>query len=169
MAIREFLLFSSMLVLLSSSSLAQPPPDLVPRQAPHCAVAIPPDSAGLAATPGGWVMVFPRNLALRKDYSGCKVLWIVDGERYLRFATLVFERGVLRTAVAYDIRSAAGEPEAACRFPEGKSLMPNTGRKMADTGCAGLGTESFYGLYLPTWPRMCMHSPDSAECSRAPD
>jgi hypothetical protein len=32
---------------------------IVPATAPHCAVTTPPADAGIAGTPGGFVMVFP--------------------------------------------------------------------------------------------------------------
>lgn len=156
-------------LVLPAITFAQTLKDLVPMKAPNCAVASPPETAGVAVTPGGFVMVFPRNAALRREYTGCKVLWVVDGERYLRLATLVFESGALRRAVAHDVRSPSGALDAACAFPEGKSLLPKAGRRMADAGCAGFTGDAFYALHLPTWPRTCMSAPDGAECRREPD
>lgn len=143
--------------------------DLVPIQAANCAVVAPPAGAGIAATPGGFVMVFPRNAALPKDYTGCKALWVLDGERPLRFATLLFERGVLRTGVAHDIHSPTGAVEGACAFPGGKSLLPKAGRRLPDSACSGLAADAFYGLHLPTWPRTCLTTPDAPVCTRDPE
>ena len=81
--------------------LAQTAQDVIPMQATHCAINTPPPAAGLAATPGGFVMVFPRNDALPKDYTGCKLMWIVNGEQRPRFATLYFDNGKLAVAAAY--------------------------------------------------------------------
>ena len=156
-------------LLLSSIVFGQTLKDLVPPKAPHCAVTAAPGSAGAYVSPGGFLLVFPRNSALRQDYTGCKTLWVVDGERIPRLATLYFERGALRTAVAHDVRSAAGAPEAACSFPEGKSLMPRSGRRITDSGCGGFASEDLYGLFVPTWPRRCMTEPDAPPCSKDPE
>lgn len=156
-------------LLLPVTATAQTLKDLVPMKAPNCAVTAPPSTAGVAVTPGGFVMVYPRNAALRKDYTGCKMLWVVDGERPLRLATLVFEAGALRKAVAHDVRSPSEAPDAACAFPDGKSLLPKAGRRVSDAGCATFRKDEFYALHLPTWPRACMTSPDSAECQKEPD
>lgn len=152
-----------------SLATAQSLRDLVPTKAPNCAVTAPPPDAGLAATPGGFAMVIPRNAALPRDYTGCKVLWVLDGDRPLRLATLYFDGGVLRTALAHDVRSVGGTVDAACAYPAGKSLLPKAGRRMADSGCAGFGAEEFYGLHLPTWPRSCLSTPESDVCRRDPE
>jgi len=162
-------LLSGVLSTLPSIASAQTLRDLVPMKASHCAVTMPPGDSGIAATPGGFVMVFPRNAALASDYTGCKVLWVLDGERPLRLATLHFEGGALRTAVAHDVRSATASIDAACAFPAGKSLLPKAGRRMPDSACAGIGAEAFYGLHLPTWPRGCLSDPDAAVCRKDPD
>ena len=148
---------------------AQSAVPFVPAKAPNCAVATPPDDVGLAALPGGFAMVFPRNPALPKDYTGCKVLWVVDGDRPLRLATLYFEKGTLRTAVAHDVRHPKQAPFAACAYPEGKSLMPDGGQRLPDSACTDLGKEPFYGLHLPTWPRRCLTQPDAAVCQKDPE
>lgn len=162
-------LLPAALSTLSSIVSAQTLRDLVPMKAPHCAVTMPPAEAGIAATPGGFVMVFPRNAALPRDYTGCKVLWVLDGDRPLRLATLLFEGGALRTAVAHDVRSATASIDAACAFPAGKSLLPKAGRRLPDSACAGIAAEPFYGLHLPTWPRNCLNDADAAVCRKDPE
>ena len=152
-----------------SLAIAQALRDLVPAKAPNCAVTAPPPDAGIAATPGGFAVVFPRNAALPRDYTGCKVLWVLDGDRPRRLATLYFDGGVLRTAVAHDARSDGGKVDAACAFPAGKSLLPKAGRRLPDSGCAGFGGEAFYGLHLPTWPQSCLSAPESDVCKKDPD
>lgn len=141
---------------------------LVPADAPNCRVSAPPASAGIFATPGGFVIVFPRNDALTDRYTGCKLLWIADTDRTPRLATLYFERGQLTRAVAHDVRDAGGAVEAACAFPEGRSLLPNAGRRLGDAACRGFSGESLYALRVPTWPRSCMTKPDDAVCSADP-
>jgi hypothetical protein len=160
-----------MCLLLAPSSgagFAQDLSKVIALQEPNCKLTAPPAAAGLAATPGGFVMVYPRNDALPDTYTGCKLLWVVDGERYLRLATLYFKSGKLKTAAAHDVRDAAAELDAACAFPEGKSLLAETGIKMKDQGCAGFEREEFYALHLPTWPRRCLSQPDAAVCQQDP-
>jgi hypothetical protein len=157
-----------LLVPTAGASFAQDLREVIPLQEPNCALTAPPDAAGLATTPGGFVMVYPRNAALPKAYTGCKALWVVDGERYLRLATLYFKSGKLKTAAAHGIRDAAAKVDAACAFPEGKSLLPETGIKMKDQGCAGFGGGDFYALHVPTWPRSCLTQTDAAVCQQDP-
>lgn len=56
------------LSILASPALAQIP------AGPTCTVDRPPPDAGLYATPGGFLMVHPRNAALSDGYTGCKTL-----------------------------------------------------------------------------------------------
>ena len=158
----------AMFMFSSGASLAQFANDFIPAAAPNCAIEKPPAAAGLAATPGGFVMVYPRNDALRKQYTGCKIMWIVNGERYQRFATLYFKDGELTIAAAHNVRDASGRLDGACAFPEGKSLLPNAGQQIKDTGCAGSRNEAFYRLYLPTWPSTCLTDTKAAVCQQDP-
>jgi len=142
--------------------------DLVPRDAPNCALEIPPADAGIAVTPGGFVIVHPRNAALPTKYTGCKSMWVDSNPGdWQRFATLYFENGQLRRVVAQDARQR-GAIRGACAFPLGNSLMPGAPRDVADRSCAGLRDEPFYGLHLPTWPRACATQPDRAVCHADP-
>lgn len=141
---------------------------LLPAGAPNCRVVVPPDAAGIVVSPGGFILVHPRNDALGDGYTGCKVLWVVDVDRTPRLATLYFERGTLRRAIAHDVRDPSGAPEGACAFPEGRSLLPNSGRRLGDAACQGFTGESLYALRLPTWPRRCMATPEAAVCKADP-
>lgn len=142
--------------------------DLVPPQSTHCALTAPPAKAGIAVTPGGFVMVFPRNDALTDSFTGCKLLWVVDGDKTMRFATLYFRNGALTIAVAHDVRSSAAAVEGACALPEGKSLLPKSGRQISDASCKGFTEDSFYALRLPTWPRSCLTETRAAVCAADP-
>ena len=142
--------------------------EVVPSTEPNCAIDIPPAAAGIVATPGGGVMVYPRNDALPKQYTGCKSLWVVDGEQFRRMATLYFKGGHLVTAATHDTRDASGKLDAACAFPKGKSLLPNAGRQFTDARCGGFVHEPLYHLHLPTWPRSCLVDADVAICKRDP-
>ena len=158
----------ALFVLLPAIALAQSVKDVIPVAEPNCAIEIPPAAAGLSVTPGGFVMVYPRNDALSKQYTGCKSMWIVDGERYNRFATLYFKEGALVTAAAHNVREASSKLDGACAFPAGKSLLPNAGRQIGDSGCAGFADQPFFRLHLPTWPRICLTDPKAAICQQDP-
>lgn len=158
----------ALFLFLPGAVLAQFAHEVIPATAPNCAIEKPPAASGLAATPGGFVAVYPRNDALPKQYSGCKFMWIINGERYQRFATLYFKDGVLSVAAAHDVRSASGQLDGACAFPEGKSLLPNAGRQTKDSSCAGFRDEAFYRLHLPTWPVSCLTDTKAVVCQQDP-
>lgn len=155
-------------VIIVPRARAQALADLLPPQAASCTLAPPPAQAGIAATPGGFVMVFPRNDAITDRYTGCKQMWVVDGTTMRQFATLYFKNGTLAVAAAHDIRDSAGTMTAACAFPEGKSLLPSKGQQAADAGCKGFSGDAFYALRLPTWPRSCMTDTRAAVCLADP-
>lgn len=157
-----------LLAALPVLALAQSISEVIPATEPNCAVQAPPATAGIAVTPGGFVMVYPRNDALPKQYTGCKAMWVVDGERFRRFATLYFKGGNLVTAAAHNTRDASGKLDGACAFPEGKSLLPNADRQNKNASCGGIAGEPFYQLHLPTWPRSCMTEPTAAICQQDP-
>jgi len=138
--------------------LAMPPVALaqIP-EASNCAVDQPPPEAGAYGTPGGFLLVHPRNASLSDGYTGCKVLWVVDApDRFHRLMTLYFERGRLRIAQAYDGRGAS-QPRATCSFP---GPAP---------GCDGVESNPLTALKLPTWPRNCMTRADAPHCAKEPD
>lgn len=155
-------------IVITLPASAQTLAEVIPAKAAHCALTLPPPQAGLAATPGGFVMVFPRNDALTDGFTGCKLLWVVDGEKTHRFATLYFKGGKLAVAVAHDVRDSAGTMAGACAFPERKSLLAQSGQRMGDAGCAGFTGDSLYALRLPTWPRSCLTAPQAAVCVAEP-
>jgi hypothetical protein len=159
---------ASLVTLLSQRAYAQAVGDLVPAAAAHCNLTAPPATAGLAPTPGGFVMVHPRNDALTGDYTGCKVLWVVDVGRMARLATLYFEGGTLARALAHDPRDPTERIEAACDLTTGRSLLPHAGRQATDAQCASIPRGELYDLRVATWPRRCLTEPDTAVCRQDP-
>jgi hypothetical protein len=130
----------------------------IPSTAPNCSIKEPPQSAGAYATPGGFLLVHPRNAELRDDYTGCKSLWVVDApDRFNRLMTLYFEGGKLRVVVAYDGRGESDAPRATCTLPAG------------GPACEGVEGNELAALRLATWPRSCMSDPDAAVCAKDPD
>ncbi|MBC7841925.1 MAG: hypothetical protein H7099_06420 [Gemmatimonadaceae bacterium] len=166
--IRACVSFSIGAILLVAPLRAQSVSDFVPANAAHCAVTAPPPAAGIAATPGGFVMVHPRNEAIGERYSGCKILWVVDGDRMQRLATLYFDAGVLSKAIAHDVRDPAGAIDAVCDVRAARSLMPRGGRQADDAACRSVSQEEFYGLRLATWPRRCLTEIEAAVCKADP-
>lgn len=154
--------------MLATPAAAQSVADLVPAQAANCGLSVPPEKSGIAVTPGGFVMVFPRNDALTDRFTGCKLMWVVDVDKMRRFATLYFKDGKLAVAVAHDARDNAGKIVGACALPAGKSLLPNIGRQISDAGCAGFTEDNFYSLRVPTWPRSCLTETNAAVCKADP-
>jgi len=142
---------AAILLFLSAAkaALAQMP------AAPNCAVDQPPADAGVSATPGGFLLVHPRNVALTDRYTGCKTLWVVDTpERFIRMATLYFENGNLRIAHTYN---KDGSTRGTCTLPGQVK------------GCEGAESNPLAALRMATWPRICMTRPDEAQCKREPD
>lgn len=166
--LRFLYLLLSASIGFASSARAQSLADFVPATATNCAVTTPPATAGLFATPGGFVMVHPRNDALTESYTGCKALWVVDLDNMRRLATLYFEKGILARAVAHDSRDPKGAIEGACDLKSGRSLLPDAGRRYNDAACKGFQGEALYGLRVPTWPRRCLTEPDASVCKQDP-
>ena len=112
------------------AALAQVP------NAPNCTIDRPPPDAGLYATPGGFLLVHPRNSGLTDRYTGCKTLWVVDApDRFIRMATLYFEQGRLRVAHSYN---KDGSSRGTCTLP-GQSA-----------GCEGVESNPLTALRMPT-------------------
>ena len=155
-------------VFIARVAPAQTLAEVLPVKAMHCALREPPAQAGIAATPGGFVMVYPRNAALTDTFTGCKLLWIVDGAKTKRFATLYFKNGQLAFGAAHDSRDELSKLTGACAFPEGKSLLLEGGRATSNAGCAGFADDSFYALRVPTWPRSCLADWGAAACVADP-
>jgi hypothetical protein len=142
--------------------------DFVPADAPNCATATPPATAGAAVTPGGVMIVYPRNSGITADYTGCKHLWVMQSDTAVgRFVTTYFKQGKLAVAVAHDNRSAAGTIVGVCTFPGGKSVFPKTGAA-ADRACAGVPAEYYGALRMPTFPRECIANPKAKGCTDKP-
>ena len=125
--------------------------------APNCAVNQPPSDSGAFVTPGGFLLVHPRNAQLSDSYTGCKVLWVVDApDRFHLLMVLYFERGKLRAAQGYDGRGE-NQLRATCTVP---GTAP---------GCDGIESHPLSALKLPTWPRLCITRPDAPQCKKEPD
>jgi hypothetical protein len=155
-------------VTMAAPVVAKELRDFVPVDAPNCATATPPAAAGAAVTPGGVMIVYPRNSGITADYTGCKHLWVMQSDTAVgRFVTTYFKQGKLAVAVAHDNRSAAGTIVGVCTFPGGKSVFPKTGAA-ADRACAGVPAEYYGALRMPTFPRECIANPKAKGCTDKP-
>jgi hypothetical protein len=127
----------------------------IPAQAPNCALAAPPESAGAYVTPGGFLLVHPRNKELAADYTGCKTLWVEQAEDHTPLlARLYFDHGTLRLGEFYD-------PDGALRT---RCSVPDTAPE-----CSDMAANPLAALHLPTWPRSCTRDADRPECAADPD
>jgi hypothetical protein len=129
----------------------------IPRGSPNCALVEPPEAAGAYATPGGFLLVYPRNAQLPNDYTGCKSIWLVDTfERTPLLMTGYFEQGRLRIARVFEGRGES-KPRVTCVLSTGGET------------CKDVESNPLANLYLPTWPKACMTQPDLPVCIKEPD
>lgn len=155
--------------LLATPLAARELSEFVPADAPNCNVAPPPATAGAAMTQLGFILVQPRNAAIKPGYTGCKAIWAMENEKKgIRFATLYFKDGRLALAVAHDRRSPDAAVLGVCEFPGARSIFPERG-PAADRNCAPLEKEAFSRLMFPTWPRECLAGPKAhKDCQKPP-
>lgn len=142
--------------LAASSGVLAGPPAGIPADGRHCALEAPPQEAGAYVTPGGFLLAFPRNSAVGRDYTGCRTLWVVQGpDDTPLLMRLYFRGGRLAVAEAQDGRGG-GEVR--------RCVLPST-----DRACAGLQDNPLVALDLPTWPRVCTEQPDEPACAQDPE
>ncbi|MBP6900694.1 MAG: hypothetical protein KBC73_11425 [Burkholderiaceae bacterium] len=126
--------------------------------AASCRQLQPPADAGVAATPGGFVLVHPRNADLPAQYSGCRTLWVMQSEDRLPLLMRVhFQQGRAVAVEAFDGRGDAPQaPPRRCSIPSG------------ERACAGVEQHPFVARQLPTWPRICAVEPQRPVCQGDP-
>jgi len=84
----------------------------IPSRALNCSLTAPPRDAGVYVTPGGFLLVHPRNASLPRDYTGCKSIWVMDSPDHVPlYVRLYFEQGRLRLARTF---GRDGAPAATC-------------------------------------------------------
>lgn len=143
--------------LASNASAGEVPASWFPAE-PSCQAMEVPADAGTVVTPGGFMLVHPRNDRIVDDYTGCKTLWIYDDpEVPRRWATLRFVRGELVRAVIWR-RDAQDVADRVCDRPA-SAQAPD---------CSGVEGNELVALRLPSWPRACMTDPDREECAQDP-
>ena len=71
---------------------------------PAAAAGIPAD-AGTYVTPGGFLLVWPRNAGFARDYSGCRTLWVMQSaDDTPLLMRLYFRSGRLEAVQGFDGR-----------------------------------------------------------------
>lgn len=131
---------------------------------PSCAVLHAPPEAGAVVTPGGFLLVHPRNARLPAHYSGCKTLWIMDTDPApRRWSTLWFREGRLQRAVLWQ-REAPQVVDRVCDMPGGTP----PGATAAEP-CTGVEGNALMALFLPSWPRACTVDTTLAACAGEPE
>lgn len=128
----------------------------MPADGRHCALTQPPADAGAYATPGGFLLVWPRNAGFGRDYSGCRTLWVMQSaDDTPLLMRLYFRGGRLEAAQGFDGRG--GQSARTCVRP------------FDAPGCGGIADNPLTAPDLPTWPRICTEQPDHAVCRRDPE
>ena len=151
------LALAALLVLLGSLQ-AQAQAQAAAPDVASCRRMQPPADAGVAVTPGGFVLVHPRNADLPADYTGCRTLWVMQSEQHWPLLMRVhFRQGRAVAVDAYD-----GRGEAAAAAPRHCSI-PSDQR-----GCTGVEQHPFVARQLPTWPRVCAQDAQQAVCQGDP-
>ena len=149
---RRFAFVASLAWLGATAFAAEPS---IPPEAPNCALAEPPEAAGAYVSPGGFLLVYPRNAELANNYTGCKSIWVARAPNSMPLLMrLYFSDGALAFAQAYD---GHGEPRKICTLP------------VVDPACDGIQDNPLAALRLPTWPRSCLQSADDPACSADPE
>ena len=150
------------LVALASMQAAHAAQPGLP-EAASCTHATAPDDAGLVATPGGFMLVHPRNAELPDDYTGCKTLWVMDVDPTpWRWARLWFRNGRLQRVVS------ATRDASAPRVCDMPGAAPPVGHAPAPA-CEGLDDHPWIALRLPSWPRACAAESPPVACEGAPE
>jgi hypothetical protein len=138
---------------VASPSAAASPTRLEGR---HCALTQPPAAAGAYVTPGGFLLVYPRNAEIGERYSGCRLIWVMQEAAFTPLLLRAqYRRGVLYRVQGYDGRG--GDNATTCTLPT------------TDPACAGLASHELLVLNLPTWPRVCTVDPAAAACRADPE
>lgn len=152
------------LALVLASAAAQAARAAAPESS-ACALQAPPEDAGAVATPGGFLLVYPRNAHLPDDYTGCKTLWVMDVDpQPWRWATLWFVDGRLQRVASWR-RDSRGEPDLTCTMP---GVAPAPGMAAAPV-CEGLEDHPWAALRLPSWPRACIGDAPPPACEGEPE
>jgi hypothetical protein len=140
-----------------ASGLVQAAEPAIPAGSPNCGLQSAPAEAGAYGTPGGFLLAYPRNRALPRDYTGCKTLWVVQSPTDMPLLMrLYFRNGVLALAQGYDGRGGTS-PRGICSNPDPRPE------------CEGIDDNPLMALHTPTWPRVCMEQPDQAVCAKDPE
>lgn len=122
----------------------------------HCDLVQPPADAGAFATPGGFLLVYPRNHEVGADYSGCRLIWIMQDATFTPlFIRSQYRRGRLVRVQSYDGRG--GDKAVTCVLPS------------SEPACANLAGHELLDLNLPTWPRVCTVNPTHKVCESEPE
>ncbi|EGK71532.1 hypothetical protein METUNv1_02221 [Methyloversatilis universalis FAM5] len=128
----------------------------IPADGRHCGLTRPPADAGAYVTPGGFLLVWPRNAGFARDYSGCRTLWVMQSaDDTPLLMRLYFPGGRLEAVQGFDGRG--GQSARTCVRP------------FDAPGCGGIEGNPLTAPDLPTWPRLCTEQPEHPACRRDPE
>lgn len=87
----------------------------IPKSAPNCSLAAPPEGSGENGNHGIYFFVYPREVA--PDYTGCQIMWADDGKKWM---ILYLERGNPRI-LQFDVPSDP-KGKKVCNYENGNLL-----------------------------------------------
>lgn len=118
----------------------------------NCDFAGPPDSAGEETNHGIILRIYPRARDITNAYSGCQVMWVPDGAKWVVISITEVVNGdpvriwspysttPERTACRYKNGRVVSGVAATCAAPEfllAKSLAPGCVKKLREAVAAG--------------------------------
>lgn len=142
---------------VASLSLGWAADAVFPAGARDCALITPPAESGVFVTPGGILLIYPRNASVPEDFTGCRTIWVVRGTGDWPLLTrLYFQAGRLSRVQRFDGRGGT-QAQISCSLPT------------EEKGCGGLEDNPLTALRVPTWPRICLNQPGLPVCGRDPE
>ena len=86
----------------------------------NCDLHVPPKGSGEEVNHGILHKIYPRAREISKDYTGCQLLWMHDGNTWITLAVVAIERGY---AVRLWSQHETDPVRLACRYKEGKVVQ----------------------------------------------
>jgi hypothetical protein len=96
-----------------------------PSASMHCSIDSPPATAGEMAAEGVRVKVFPRNIDMPRDYSGCQSIWDYDkrDDHWQKMSETRFLDGAVTERIEFPLVGAPPEAETyTCHYAAGRLI-----------------------------------------------
>jgi|SRR5450755_660121 len=93
-----------------------------PPKGRNCDLAEPPTSSGEDTLHGATLKIFPRARDISKGYTGCQVMWVPDGTKWLVLSLTYIEKG---SAVRIWFPLMPNHEAHVCRYRNGRVIAGN--------------------------------------------